>query len=575
MSPSSDTTDRRHQRVCAVGALALAGLCWPVPAFAVPAASAAPVVPFEAAVVLFAGGTAELDGSTTLERTRTGTRSRIDCTILFAKDSDRLRPGAGERLRRLAAQLQQQGPGTIRVTGYTDDLGSAAHGLDLSHRRARQVANALSATLPTTTFPMTVRGRGEADPAVPNTSETNRRKNRRVTVILTITTPQPTATSQAQPPATTHPSPTATPTPAAPTAVASAPSPEPSTALTPGEPSTATTPAPTPHPIGAPFEDWPLLAGVGATLVLLGAVIDQIRRRPGTAKSPTPEDGPPPESSDPREAGRPAETDRAQSDDCGAAADTPPTATPDAAPNPPAAPTLSLPEGASNGAGRPAVTAPAVTAQSKPRKADLDADLTDWFSATTHRPRLTLLGPVHARTHGQALARRKPYYTELLAYLTLKPHGATIDEIADTFTLTTARVRTDMKVLRDWLGHHPGTGQPYLPDARTSPAALQRGLPTYQVQDVLCDYHLLTQLHTRATTTTSEARIPDLKTALRLVTGEPFSHTRANGWHWVFEGDRLDLHATTAIATVADAIHHGNHPAHQPAAAAAAAAGTS
>lgn len=210
----------------------------------------------------------------------------------------------------------------------------------------------------------------------------------------------------------------------------------------------------------------------------------------------------------------------------------------------------------------------------------LDEDLTAWFSANTRRPRLTLLGPVQARTHGQALARRKAFYTELLAYLTLKPHGATVDEIADTFTLTTARVRTDMKVLRDWLGTNPTTGQPYLPDARTSPAALQRGLPTYQVQGVLCDYQLFTQLHTRATTAEPEARISDLETALRLVTGRPFSHTRTNGWQWIFEGRRFDLQATTAIVTVADTAaehhqHHGNRTAQRQALAVAAAAETS
>ena len=564
MSPSSE---RRlfWSRTGAAGGLALIGLLGPATAFGVPAGSTTPVVPIETSLIAFAGGTAELDGSTTLERTRTGTRSRIDCTILFAKDSDQLRPGAGEKLHRLAGQLQRQGPGRVKVTGYTDDLGSVAHGLDLSRRRAQQVATALAETLPGTMFPMTVRGRGEADPAVPNTSETNRRKNRRVTAILTTTPPQATANPTAPTEPTTQPTPMTTATAAAPTAQARTPDTVPSPAPTPTEPSTAPTPAPPSQPGNTPPSGWPLPVGIGLTLILLGALLDQIRRRHGPATGPTPDRNPPP----PGDGGAATTADAQDSLAAAAATPTPPPTVSPTTPEPSSPPT---PDGSSPGTSNPA--APAVPR--KPGTTNLDEDLMAWFSPHTHRPRLTLLGPVHARAHGQALARRRPYYTELLAYLTLKPHGATIDDIADTFTLTTARVRTDMKILRDWLGTNPTNGQPYLPDARTSPAALQQGLPTYQVQNVLCDYHLFTQLHTRATAGTAEACVADLETALRLVTGEPFSHTRTNGWHWIFEGNRLDLQVGVAIVTVKDSAagHRHQRTAQLPEAAPTAAANT-
>ena len=64
--------------------------------------------------------------------------------------------------------------------GYTDDLGSAQHGLVLSRQRAAAVAGVLRPQLDQTDYPFSVSGRGEADPAVPNDSEKNRKLNRRV-----------------------------------------------------------------------------------------------------------------------------------------------------------------------------------------------------------------------------------------------------------------------------------------------------------------------------------------------------------------------------------------------------------
>lgn len=553
MSPSCDSTRRRHKRVCLVSALALMGPCWAATASALPIGSTAPVVGFDASVVLFAGGTAELDGSTTLERTRTGTRSRIDCTILFAKDSDQLLPGAGERLRRLAAQLQQQGPGRVRITGYTDDLGSAAHGLDLSRRRAQQVATTLSTTLPSKTFPMTVRGRGEANPAVPNTSESNRRKNRRVAVVLNLSTASSSPLA-ARPSASTQPAPRATRTAAVPTPSASAPPPHPTNAPESVEPSTAATFAPTPPGDSRPNQ-WPLLGAIGLALILVGALVDQIRRRARSTGGQSPEQA----STSQRGPDAPGTTTDQQSNHKAAAA-APTLATPTIVAASVKAPAPPVQTGTPAASAVPAATVPPATSQLNCKGPDLEVDLAAWFSSGTHRPKLSLLGPVHARTHGQALARRKPYYTELLAYLTLKPAGATVDELAESFSLTTARVRTDMKVLRDWLGHDPATSRPYLPDARTSAAALTSGVPTYQVHSVLCDLLLLNQLHHRCALAGSEVDGSDIDTALALVSGRPFSQTRANGWGWLFEGQRFDLQAVAVIDGLAEkaAEHHHN-----------------
>lgn len=549
MFPSADPYGRLWRRAAGAGVVALALVTWPSPAYSLPAGSTTRVLPVETPIITFAGGTAELDGSTTLETTRTGTKSRIDCTILFAKDSDHLRPGAGVKLGRLATQLQRQGPGRIQVTGYTDDLGSAAHGLDLSRRRAQRVATALGETLPDKTYPMRVRGRGEADPAVPNTTETNRRKNRRVTVILTVTATRPT-TTKVQTPSTTQPNPTPTAATALPTAEPNAPSAEPSGTPAPAQPTTQANPGPTPIRIDPQPSSWPITAGVGLVLVVLGGIVDHLRRRRGPPSRPLLAGGPMPKPTDPENAKSAARVSDLEQETISAAPPMP-TVT--------SGPSSTLSEAAADQLTPVTVTSrtPVSTPDQSPgsKATNLDQDLEAWFSGDTHRPRLSLLGPVQARTHGQALARRKPYYTELLAYLTLKTHGATVDEIADTFGLTTARVRTDMKVLRDWLGTDPSTHEPYLPDARTSAAALQRGLPTYQVRNVLCDYHLFTQLTTRATAA-PQAATSDLETALRLVAGQPFSHTRTNGWHWLFEGDRLDLQVGATIVKISSSEGH-------------------
>ena len=184
---------------------------------------------------------------------------------------------------------------------------------------------------------------------------------------------------------------------------------------------------------------------------------------------------------------------------------------------------------------------------------DLDADLDDWFSDHCSRPRLTLMGPVGVRTTGIALDRRKPYYTELFAYLATRPHGATTDEVADAFDITPSRVRTDVNKLRDWLGTNTATGELFLPDARNAPAAQARGIGVYQVIDPLVDVDLFLRLRLRGESRGADG-IDDLVQASQLVQGRAFDKLRPGGWGWLLEGDRLDLHMVCAIADVAHVV---------------------
>ena len=128
---------------------------------------------------------ADLKKEARVEKSPRRTTITLDSTVLFAKDSPKINGKARGRLDDVADQLEWSGPGKLVVTGYTNDLGSAAHGLTLSRQRAAAVAKVLREDLSKADYPFTTRGRGEADPAVPNTSERNRKVNRRVVIVYT------------------------------------------------------------------------------------------------------------------------------------------------------------------------------------------------------------------------------------------------------------------------------------------------------------------------------------------------------------------------------------------------------
>ena len=182
--------------------------------------------------------------------------------------------------------------------------------------------------------------------------------------------------------------------------------------------------------------------------------------------------------------------------------------------------------------------------------ATLDEDLALWLDADARVPRLTLLGPVDARAYGnpRAVAKRKPFYVELLAYLAMHPEGVSSRNLADAFGLTVPRARTDIGVVRSWLGTDPRSGEPHLPSANAATTS-GNGAQRYQVRGLLVDVDLFRRLRTRAQANGSEG-IDDLKSALDLVAGEPFSHLRPAGWSWLLDGDRLDHIMSCAVADV-------------------------
>ncbi len=184
----------------------------------------------------------------------------------------------------------------------------------------------------------------------------------------------------------------------------------------------------------------------------------------------------------------------------------------------------------------------------------LDQDVADWFDAEVERPRLVLLGAVNAEADGEVkpvILKRRPYFVEIFAYLALHPKGATASEMADTFGVAASRARTDVSALRDWLGTDPRTGGLYLPPANESPVYLETGVKTYQVLDVLVDLDLFRRLRARGQARGADG-ITDLRTAMSLVHGLPFSLLRDKGWSWLLDTERV--HETVGCAIV-DTAH--------------------
>jgi len=103
--------------------------------------------------------------------------------VLFATDSDVLRPMAIERLRPLADYLRANGGVRVAIDGHTDSRGTDAHNQDLSERRAQSVREALD-EMGVTRARFRVAGHGEGSPVASNATAEGMRLNRRVEVTL-------------------------------------------------------------------------------------------------------------------------------------------------------------------------------------------------------------------------------------------------------------------------------------------------------------------------------------------------------------------------------------------------------
>ncbi len=103
-------------------------------------------------------------------------------SFYFDFDKAALRPENREVLSRIAGVLLVSQGYRLSIHGHTDDVGSDRYNLKLSQKRARSVADAfVDAGMPAARVKS--EGFGENKPIVPNTSDQNRAKNRRVEIV--------------------------------------------------------------------------------------------------------------------------------------------------------------------------------------------------------------------------------------------------------------------------------------------------------------------------------------------------------------------------------------------------------
>ncbi|PWI11779.1 hypothetical protein DIZ27_03405 [Streptomyces sp. NWU339] len=116
------------------------------------------------------------------EDTNSDVKFALQAEVLFGKDSAKLSAQAKSRISTIAEEIKAQNATKIRVFGFTDNLGSSAHGDVLSRRRANAVHGVLEQELNDSGLTYEVRGYGEQYPIADNSTEAGRKKNRRVEI---------------------------------------------------------------------------------------------------------------------------------------------------------------------------------------------------------------------------------------------------------------------------------------------------------------------------------------------------------------------------------------------------------
>jgi len=115
-------------------------------------------------------------------------KPKVTLHLQFNFNSSELQSDAIVTLRKLGLALQNESLRgyVFRLEGHTCDLGTDTYNMTLSRQRAMAVRNYLSKNFNLNQQQFKVAWFGEGRPALPNTNEASRQKNRRVVIINTL-----------------------------------------------------------------------------------------------------------------------------------------------------------------------------------------------------------------------------------------------------------------------------------------------------------------------------------------------------------------------------------------------------
>ncbi|GAB4000819.1 hypothetical protein GCM10028807_54950 [Spirosoma daeguense] len=117
-------------------------------------------------------------------RSKLSTEGKFSTTgILFDVNSDKIKPESFGVLKEIGTVLKENQGVKVSIIGHTDSDGDDTSNLALSKRRAAAVKSALSNEFGIDESRMETNGKGESEPAAPNTTPEGKASNRRVEFI--------------------------------------------------------------------------------------------------------------------------------------------------------------------------------------------------------------------------------------------------------------------------------------------------------------------------------------------------------------------------------------------------------
>ena len=128
-------------------------------------------------------GFTDLGNKTTGEKIMKGLKETLALNVNFDFDKALINPKYNDEIKKIANYLNHNTEYAIIVSGHTDNAGSTSYNYDLSVKRAEAIKRAFI-NLGVDQKRIQAIGKGETMPYVPNDTEENRYRNRRIEVEL-------------------------------------------------------------------------------------------------------------------------------------------------------------------------------------------------------------------------------------------------------------------------------------------------------------------------------------------------------------------------------------------------------